>query len=247
MASPTQRTWVWRSSGSWWWTGKPGVLQSMGSQRAGHDWATEQQQTAAGTILTSTLCLPHPAQFCSEVSGDNKLFHKMFTYQLYLCDCPKSHKIWLYSTTFGFFCWMCLTNVVASIHLFDENWKKYECYLCTLGDTIFIKCLWHMCGEGNGTPLQYSCLENPMDRGACRLQSMGSLRVGQTEQLHFHFSLFTFMHWRRKWQPTPAFLPGKSQGRWSLMGCHHGVAQSQTRLKRLSSSSSMTYVYIYIS
>ena len=32
-------------------------------------------------------------------------------------------------------------------------------------------------GEGNGTPLQYSCLENPMDRGACRLQSMGSQRV----------------------------------------------------------------------
>jgi len=34
-------TWVWVSSGSWWWTGKPGVLQSMGSQRVGHDWVTE--------------------------------------------------------------------------------------------------------------------------------------------------------------------------------------------------------------
>ena len=34
-------TWVWVNSGSWWWTGKPGVLQSMGSQRVGHDWATE--------------------------------------------------------------------------------------------------------------------------------------------------------------------------------------------------------------
>ena len=41
MASPAQWTWVWVSSGSWWWTGKPGVLQSMGSQRVGHDWATE--------------------------------------------------------------------------------------------------------------------------------------------------------------------------------------------------------------
>ena len=41
MASPTQRTWVWVSSRSWWWTGKPGMLQSMGSQRVGHDWATE--------------------------------------------------------------------------------------------------------------------------------------------------------------------------------------------------------------
>ena len=41
MASLTQWTWVWTSSGSWWWTGRPGVLQSMESQRVGHDWATE--------------------------------------------------------------------------------------------------------------------------------------------------------------------------------------------------------------
>ena len=41
MASLTQWTWVWASSGSWWWTGKPGVLQSMGSQRVGHNWLTE--------------------------------------------------------------------------------------------------------------------------------------------------------------------------------------------------------------
>ena len=41
IASPTQWTWVWANSGSWWWTGKPGVLQSMGLQRVGHDWASE--------------------------------------------------------------------------------------------------------------------------------------------------------------------------------------------------------------
>ena len=40
MASPTRWTWVWVSSRSWWWTGKPGVLQSMGWQRVGHNWAT---------------------------------------------------------------------------------------------------------------------------------------------------------------------------------------------------------------
>ena len=48
MASPTQRTWVWVKSGSWWWTGKPCVLQSMGSQRVRHDWATELNWTEAG-------------------------------------------------------------------------------------------------------------------------------------------------------------------------------------------------------
>ena len=50
-----------------------------------------------------------------------------------------------------------------------------------------------------------------------RLQSMESLRVRHNWVTSF--SLFTFMHWRRKWQPTPVFLPGESQGRGSLVGC----------------------------
>ena len=45
MASPTQWTWVWASSGSWWWTGRPDVLQSMGLQRVRNDWATELNWT----------------------------------------------------------------------------------------------------------------------------------------------------------------------------------------------------------
>ena len=49
------------------------------------------------------------------------------------------------------------------------------------------------------------------------LQSMGSLRVGHDWVTSL--SLFTFMHWRRKWQPTPIFLPGESQGQRSLLGC----------------------------
>ena len=44
MASPTQWRWVWASSGRWWRTGKTGMLQSMGLQRVGHNWMTEQQQ-----------------------------------------------------------------------------------------------------------------------------------------------------------------------------------------------------------
>ena len=44
-ASPTQWTWVWVISGSWWWTGRPGVLRFMTSQRIGHDWATELNWT----------------------------------------------------------------------------------------------------------------------------------------------------------------------------------------------------------
>ena len=45
MASPALWTWVWVNAGSWWWTGRPGVLQSTGSQRVGHDWVTELNWT----------------------------------------------------------------------------------------------------------------------------------------------------------------------------------------------------------
>ena len=72
-------------------------------------------------------------------------------------------------------------------------------------------------GEGNGNPLQYSCLEIPWTEGPGGLQSTGSLRVGH--DWANSLSVFTFMHWRRKWQPTPVFLPGESQGRGSLVGC----------------------------
>ena len=72
-------------------------------------------------------------------------------------------------------------------------------------------------GEGNGTPLHYSCLENPMDRGAWRAAVHGVAK-SQTRLSDFTFT-FTFMHWRRKWQPTPVFLPGESQGQESLVGC----------------------------
>ena len=60
-----------------------------------------------------------------------------------------------------------------------------------------------------------------------RLQSMGSQRVRHDRETSL--SLFTFMHWRRKWQTTPVFLPGESQGQRSLVGCHlWGRTESDT-------------------
>ena len=76
----------------------------------------------------------------------------------------------------------------------------------------------------------------PWTEGPGRLQSMGLLGVGHDWVTSL--SLFTFMHWRRKWQPTPVFLPGKSQGPRAWWAAVYGVAQSRIRLKRLSSSSS---------
>ena len=69
------------------------------------------------------------------------------------------------------------------------------------------------CSRPDGNPLHYSCLENPMDGGAWWAAVHGV--AGSWTRL----SDFTFTHWRRKWQPTPVFLPGESQGRQSLVGC----------------------------
>ena len=63
MASLTLWTWVWASSGSWCWTGKPGVLQSMGSQRVRHDWATELNWLAC----VCAQLLSHVQLFCNSM------------------------------------------------------------------------------------------------------------------------------------------------------------------------------------
>ena len=73
MASPTQWTWVWVDSGSWWWTGRPGVLWFMGSQRVGHDWTTELNWTKRG-------CSANGRTQLATVSVDNSLKWTRWTY-----------------------------------------------------------------------------------------------------------------------------------------------------------------------
>ena len=110
------------------------------------------------------------------------------------------------------------------VHFFLWPWRQlthrlWQMWVLAVLDIVF--------GEGNGTPLQYSCLENPWTEEPGRLQSMGLLRVGHDWATSL--SLFTFMHWRRKWQPTPVFLPGGSQGQRSLLGCRlWGRTESDT-------------------
>ena len=79
MASPTRWTWVWVDSGGWWWTGRPGVLQSPGSQRVGHDWATELNWTELRLPSTHfplllpriliLLCRTHPSYMRYKLVG----------------------------------------------------------------------------------------------------------------------------------------------------------------------------------
>ena len=156
MASPTQWTWVWVNSSSWWWTGKPGVLQSMGSQkRDRHDWATELNWVHEIVI---------------------NLLIDLLTEIIIINFTNKEFKFWIY----------------LLLEYFSE--KAMATHFSTLAWKI------------------------PWTEEPGGLQSMESHRVGQDWATSF--SLFTFMHWRRKWQPTPVLLPGESQGRWSLVGCH---------------------------
>ena len=74
------------------------------------------------------------------------------------------------------------------------------------------------------------------------LQSMGSLRVGHDSVTSL--SLFTFMHWRRAWQPAPVFLPEESQGRRTLVGCPlWGRTESDTTEATAAAAAYMYYKY----
>ena len=89
----------------------------------------------------------------------------------------------------------------------------------------------HMCrvslGEGHAPHFSTLAWKIPWAEEPGRLQSMGLLRVGHDWVTSL--SLFTFMHWRRQWQPTPVFLPGESQGWGSLVGCRlRGRTESDT-------------------
>ena len=127
-------------------------------------------------------------------------------------------------------------NTVGVLELLSKSWRNHLVVDTEKWPSSANKHLYTLaCGEGNGSPLRYFSWKIPWMEEPGRLQSMGSLRVGHDWATSL--SLFSFMHWRRKWQPTPVFLPGESQGRGSLVAAVYGVTQSRTRLKWLSSSS----------
>ena len=89
-------------------------------------------------------------------------------------------------------------------------------------------CTYYMCvGEGTGTPLQYSCLENSMEGGAWEAAVHGVAK-SHTRLSNFTFT-FHFHALEKEMQPTPMFLPGESQGWGSLVGCRlWGCTESDT-------------------
>ena len=90
MASPTQWTWVWVNFGSWWWTGRPGVLQSMGLQRVGHDWVTELNWTELNCFVTHVdfswglvlSCLPSLCSLSWQTHPHSQLNYHVHTHEV---------------------------------------------------------------------------------------------------------------------------------------------------------------------
>jgi len=138
-------------------------------------------------------------------------------------------------------CYIILTfysdfQVVSKLSFFRVGWFKWliivyvdwirlsrltDCYL-VLTQLTFTNSEKRMAPHSSTLAWKIPWTEEPG-----RLQSMGSLRV--RHDWATSLSLFTFTHWRRKWQPTPVFLPGESQGRGSLVGCRlWGRTESDT-------------------
>ena len=155
--SSTWWTWVWTSSRSWWWTGKSGVLQSLGLQTVRYDWATELNWDV---FLEISWFFYNPTDVCNLFSGSSA-FSKS-TLNL----------------------WKFLVHVLLKLHMenfehdFASVWGKCNCVVVW---TFF---------EGNGNPLQYSCLEDPMDSGAWWATVHG-VSKSQTQLSDYH----TFGDW----------------------------------------------------
>ena len=171
MASPTRWTSVWVSSGSWWWTGKLDVLQSTGPQRVRHNWMTELNWSASYSYHCNIYGLH------------------------YVCwaDWVRKSK-----------------NLGWGIYVFLHEWEKKrqkrrkECHAneeneetvgkegfsggidgkesaCNARDLRLNPGLGRSPGGEHGNPLQYSCLENPMDRGAWWATSMHGAAKSQPQ------------------------------------------------------------------
>ena len=163
MASLTRWTWVWVNSRSWWWTGRPGVLQFTGSQRVGHNWATElnwiNNTTDSFLVILDWL-------------GQN-------TWLLWPTEYDRSGIMPVQDLAFK--------RTSSSISI---SWRL---------EPPCKKSNYHKSFPGGASGKESAC--------QCR----------RCWILEFH-PWVGKISWRRKRQPTPVFLPGKSQGQRSLVG-----------------------------
>ena len=106
---------------------------------------------------------------------------------------------------------------LAAVHGVTKSWTQLSDWTEYLNILYKKACIGEGLEKAMATHSSILAWKIPWMEEPGRLQSMGSLRVRY--DWASSLSLFTFMPWRRKWQPTPVFLPGESQGRGSLVGC----------------------------
>ena len=179
MASPTQWTWVWVKSRSWWWTGKPGMLQSMGSERVRHDWVTE---------LNCYICI----YSCTHCCIQNGQPPRTTVQYRELCSMLSSNLICkIIWKRLGFIVNMLGRNIRKTlITWFGFKYDLKQASQVTLvvkdspanagdtGDEVLVPGSRRSPGGGHGNSLPYSCLENPLDREPGGQQFIRSQRVG---------------------------------------------------------------------
>ena len=181
------------------WTEEPGRLQSMGSWRVRHDWATSLSlftfMHGRRKWQPTPVFLPGKSHGWKSLVGYSPWGRKEL-------DTTK----WL-------------THTHKTIHGPIAYRIRAKCLSVTFKVCSDLKAM----APHSSIP----AWKIPWTEEPGRPQSMGSLRVGHDWATSI--SLFTFMHWRRKWQPTPVFLPGESQGQGSLVGfCLWGRTESNT-------------------
>ena len=226
---------AWRIPGK----GEPGGLPSMGSHRVRHDWsnlaAAASIQSVQSLSRVQLFVMPWTAsrQVSLSIANSQSLL-KLMSIESVM---PSNHLILCHPL-------LLLPSIFPSIRVFsNESVPRIRCpkywnfsfnispYNEYLGLISFKMDLFDLLGA-QGTLksfLQHHSSKAmaphsstlawkiPWTEEPGGLQSMGSLQVGHNWATSL--SLFTFMHWRRKWQPTPELLPGESQGQGSLVGC----------------------------
>ena len=135
----------------------------------------------------------------------------------YVCMCLRAYislELCLYFICMGVCCmWSCCSFGCSFLYLSVFFFVSICMCLCSVFASVSA-CMSEKAMAPHSSTLAWKI---PWMEESGRLRSMGSLRVGHDWATSL--SLFTFMHWRKKWQPTPVFLPGESQGWGSLVGC----------------------------
>ena len=193
-------------------TEEPGRLQSMGPQRVRHDWSELTRTCACRNMQHEIYSLDRFSSVQYTVANYKHNAVQQFSYlELFHLEWLKPPNYW---------------TATAHMPLLPDPVNHCLFSACTNLTILDASYMWNpekaMAPHSSTLAWKIPWAEKP-----CRLQSMGSRRVGHDWATSL--SLFTFMHWRRQWQPTPVFLPGESQGQGSLVGCHlWGRTESDT-------------------